>query len=325
MPLPAKSKRDGMKKLKSVDGVEILTVIDNYIDVFLPDSEGVKRIHLCDHEQLDQPLLAEHGLCLLITVHDGGERHTLLLDAGFSAVGCIHNIDAMKIKLDQVEALVLSHGHLDHIGSLFKLYEPGYLPEGTPLYLHSTAFAERGIKMPAGKSFRMPQLSEENLQAHGVPVVIKDGPSLIGNDCCLLTGQVPRRSFEVGFPIGWRNDNGEVVRDDIPDDQSLIFHVKGKGLVAILGCGHSGVINILNHAKALTECDDIYLVMGGFHLTGAIFEKYADQTIEALSEMNPKMVMPTHCTGFNSTARFAERMPDAFVLNSVGTTIRVFA
>ena len=157
-----------------------------------------------------------------------------------------------------------------------------------------------------------------------MPVVVKDGPSLIVNDCCLLTGEVPRRSFEIGFPIGWRKYNGEVVRDDIHDDQSLIFNVKGKGLVVVLGCGHSGVINILNHEKMLTACDDIYLVMGGFHLTGEIFEKFTDQTIDALSEMKPKM--DRHCTGFNSTVRFAKRMPEAFVLNSVGTTfIRVTA
>jgi 7,8-dihydropterin-6-yl-methyl-4-(beta-D-ribofuranosyl)aminobenzene 5'-phosphate synthase len=313
-----------MEKLKSVEGVEILTVIDNYIDVFLPESDEVKRRPLWVDGRITQPLLAEHGLCLLITVYDGGKKHIILVDSGFSALGCIYNLDTMEIKLDQVEAFVLSHGHFDHIGSILKFYEMDYLQKGTPLYLHSTAFAERGIKVPSGESFSLPQLSKERLQEHGAKVVIKDGHSLIGNDCCLLTGEVPRRSFEIGFPIGWRKDGGKVIRDDIPDDQSLVFHVKGKGLVVVLGCGHSGVINILNHARALTQCNDIYLVMGGFHLTGEIFEKYTIQTIDALTEMKPKMVVPTHCTGFNSTIQFAKRMPEAFVLNSVGTTIRVF-
>ncbi|MBI5589042.1 MAG: MBL fold metallo-hydrolase [Deltaproteobacteria bacterium] len=314
-----------MNKLKSVDGVEILTVIDNYIDVFLPDSHEVKRPSLRIDGRINQPLLAEHGLCLLITVYDGEDKHNILVDSGFSALGCIYNIDTMKIKLDQVEAFVLSHGHFDHIGSILKFYEMGYLPKGTPLYLHSTAFAERGIKDSSGESLSLPQLSKDQLQERGARIVIKDGPSLIGNDCCLLTGEVPRRSFEIGFPIGWRKAGDEVIRDDIPDDQSLIFHVKGKGLVVVTGCGHSGIINILNHAKALTDFDDIYLVMGGFHLTGEIFEKYTEQTINALSEMKPKIVIPTHCTGFNSTMKFAKRMPESFVLNSVGTTIRVFA
>ncbi len=314
-----------MNTLKQVDGVEILTVIDNYTDVFLTDSDEVKRYPLWNQGQLNPPLLAEHGLCLLITVHDGANKHTILVDSGFTDVGCIHNIETMNLHLDQVESFILSHGHFDHIGCIYKFYESGYLPKGTPLHLHSKAFSQRGLKIPTCGKCRLPQLSEAELKSRGARIIMEDGPCLIGDDCCLLTGEVPRRSFEIGFPIGWRLEGEKETRDDIPDDQSLIFHVKGKGLVVVLGCGHSGVINILNHAKALTGCDDIYLVMGGFHLTGKIFEKYTDQTIEALQKMNPKMVVPSHCTGFNSTVQFAKRMPEAFVLNSVGTTIGIFA
>ncbi|WP_034644003.1 MBL fold metallo-hydrolase [Desulfovibrio inopinatus] len=314
-----------MSTLKVVDGVEILTVIDNYIDVFLPDREEVKRYPLWSDGHLNPPLLAEHGLCLLITVHEGGQKHTILVDSGFTSQGCIHNIETLKLPLDQVEAFVLSHGHFDHIGALYNLYESGYVPKGTPLHMHSTALAERGIKIPSSERFTLPQVFQDELEKHGADVRIENGPTRIAHDCCLLTGEVPRRSFEIGFPIGWRNENNEIIRDDIPDDQSLIFHVKGKGLVVVLGCGHSGVINILNYAKELTGCDDIYLVMGGFHLTGELFEKYTEQTIDALAEMHPKLVVPTHCTGFNSTVRFAQRMPEAFVLNSVGTTLQIFA
>jgi len=249
----------------------------------------------------------------------------ILIDSGFTAVGCIYNLDAMKRSLEQVEAFVLSHGHLDHIGSILEFYEKGYLQKGTPLFLHNAAFTERGIKTPKGECISMPQLSRERLQELGAELVIENGPSLIGNGSCLLTGEVPRRSFEIGFPIGWRKEDGMVIRDDIPDDQSLVFHVKGKGLVVVLGCSHSGVINIMNYAMELTGCNDIYLVIGGFHLTGEIFEKFADQTIDALIGMKPKMVVPAHCTGFNSTRRIAERMPESFVMNSVGTSYLILA
>jgi 7,8-dihydropterin-6-yl-methyl-4-(beta-D-ribofuranosyl)aminobenzene 5'-phosphate synthase len=313
-----------MDELKSVDGVEILTIIDNYIDVFLPGSEEVIRPSLWTQGELNKPLMAEHGLCLLVTIYDGQERHTIMVDAGFSTGGCLYNLDTMGVSLDKVEALVLSHGHFDHVGSLQKLFENGCIKKGTPLYLHPTAFAERGLKASSGEKIGFPQLSKQSLLECGADLIIRNEPTLIANDCCLLTGEVPRRSFEIGFPIGWRSEDGNVVQDNIPDDQSLIFHVKGKGLVVVLGCGHSGVINILNHAKSLTGCDDIYLVMGGFHLTGKIFEQYTDQTIDGLLEMKPKMVVPAHCTGFNSTARIARRMPESFVLNSVGTTFRIF-
>jgi 7,8-dihydropterin-6-yl-methyl-4-(beta-D-ribofuranosyl)aminobenzene 5'-phosphate synthase len=314
-----------MEKLRQVDGVEIVTVMDNYTDVFLPGNDEVKRWPLWTDGQISQPLLAEHGLCFLLTIHEGDKKRMILVDSGFTAMGCIYNLDVMKRSLEQVEAFVLSHGHFDHIGSILKFYEKGYLRNGTPLFLHAAAFAERGITTPKGESISMPQLSKERLLEQGAEIVIENGPSLIGDGSCLLTGEVPRLSFEIGFPIGWRKEDTGVIRDDIPDDQSLVFHVKNKGLVVVLGCGHSGVINTLNYAMELTGCSEIYLVIGGFHLTGKIFEKFADQTIDALIGMKPKMVVPAHCTGFNSTRRIAERMPESFVMNSVGTTYSILS
>ena len=92
-----------------------------------------------------------------------------------------------------------------------------------------------------------------------------------------------------------------------------------------MGCDHSGVINTQNYAMEITGCSDIYMVISGLHLTCKIFEKFADQTIDALIGMTPKMVVPAHCTGFNSIRRIAERIPESFVMNLVGTTYRIFA
>ncbi|MBL7204126.1 MAG: MBL fold metallo-hydrolase [Desulfobacteraceae bacterium] len=314
-----------MINLKTIQGVEILTVIDNYMDVFLPSTDEVRRLPLFEEDHLAPPVLAEHGLCLFITIYDGPKKHCLLLDAGFTAVGCIYNMDVMNLPMDRVGAFVLSHGHFDHVGALYELYSKNYLNKGTPLHLHSKAFSGRGLKDPSGGLHRLPQISESSLKDKGAEIIIEDGPSLILDQTCLLTGEIPRRSFEIGFPIGWRKEKDMVIRDDIPDDQALIFYIKGKGLVVVLGCGHSGVINTLNYAKELTGCNEIYMVFGGFHLSGEIFERYTDQTIDELIAMAPKMIVPTHCTGFNSIRKFAERMTDSFVMNSVGTTYRIFS
>ncbi len=312
-------------RLKSILGIEILTVIDNYSDVFLPRSAEVKRRPLFTKDRLSAPVLAEHGLSLFITVHDGANKRSLLFDAGYTEIGCIYNLDVLGVPVKSSEAFVLSHGHFDHTGALYDLFRKGCLKPGTPVHLHSKAFSERGLKDSEGNIYKMPRLSGSLLEEVGAKVVVEDGPSLILDGACLITGEIPRKSFEIGFPIGWRKEDGKIIRDDIPDDQALIFHLQGKGLVIVLGCGHSGVINTINYAIELTDTKEIYAVIGGFHLSGPIFEKYTDRTIDELLTINPKLVVPTHCTGFNSIKRFAERMPDSFVLNSVGTKYCVFS
>ena len=106
----------------------------------------------------------------------------------------------MKRTLEQVEAFVLCHGHFDHTGSILKFYEKDHLKKGTLLFLHAAAFAERGIT----NRISMPQLSKERLLGQGAEIVIENGPFLNGGESCLLTGEVPRLSFEIGL---FRHDN----------------------------------------------------------------------------------------------------------------------
>jgi 7,8-dihydropterin-6-yl-methyl-4-(beta-D-ribofuranosyl)aminobenzene 5'-phosphate synthase len=97
------------------------------------------------------------------------------------------------------------------------------------------------------------------------------------------------------------------------------MHVKDKGLVILTGCGHAGAINTIRHAQELTGIQKVYAVLGGFHLTGALFEPIIPPTIAALKELNPKLIVPAHCTGWKATHALARELPEAFVPNSVGT------
>ncbi len=69
-----------------------------------------------------------------------------------------------------------------------------------------------------------------------------------------------------------------------------------------------------------TGVEQVYALLGGFHLTGALFEPIIPQTVEALQKINQAVVVPAHCTGWRATQRIAQVMPEAFVPNSVGTT-----
>ena len=97
------------------------------------------------------------------------------------------------------------------------------------------------------------------------------------------------------------------------------MNVKGKGLVVIGGCSHAGIINTVKHAQKVTGAPHVHAVLGGFHLTGPIFEPIIGPTIEKMKKIGPDIVVPMHCTGWNAINQFAKEMPDQFVLNTVGT------
>jgi 7,8-dihydropterin-6-yl-methyl-4-(beta-D-ribofuranosyl)aminobenzene 5'-phosphate synthase len=62
------------------------------------------------------------------------------------------------------------------------------------------------------------------------------------------------------------------------------------------------------------------VILGGFHLTGRFFDPIIQPTIEAMKKIKPDYIVPMHCTGWKAINRFAEDMPDNFLLNAVGTT-----
>ena len=66
----------------------------------------------------------------------------------------------------------------------------------------------------------------------------------------------------------------------IHDDQAIVFHVRDKKLVVLTGCGHVGLINTLQFSREITRVNGIYSVMGGFHLTGKIFEPIISPTVK---------------------------------------------
>jgi 7,8-dihydropterin-6-yl-methyl-4-(beta-D-ribofuranosyl)aminobenzene 5'-phosphate synthase len=101
----------------------------------------------------------------------------------------------------------------------------------------------------------------------------------------------------------------------------LLLSIKDKGFVVITGCGHSGIVNILKYAKELTGSDRIYAVMGGMHLTGGTFEPIIPRTIDELERLEPRFLIPCHCSGLKAVNEIIVRTtPNAFIQNSVGTT-----
>jgi 7,8-dihydropterin-6-yl-methyl-4-(beta-D-ribofuranosyl)aminobenzene 5'-phosphate synthase len=189
--------------------------------------------------------------------------------------------------------------------------------------LHPEAYLERKLVLPNGIELHIPPPRRGDLRREHIEVIEEVGPSTLIDGMILVSGEVARTTdFEKGFPIHWGKRDGVWVPDPlIIDDQCAIVNVRGKGLVVVTGCGHAGIINIIEHARALTGVDTVHAVVGGFHLTGGLFEPIIAATTAALQRINPRYLMPGHCTGWSATHQLARAMPNAFIPNSVGTTL----
>ena len=302
-------------KLRSADRIEVTVLVDNYIDMFFGQCTKVdKRPVLTSKDTC----IAEHGLACIIKVVEGSEEHIILMDTGLSSQSLLHNSNALNIDLEEIESVVLSHGHFDHIGGLINFMN---MVNGAPLLLHPDAFLERRLNNPDVIPINIPKLDEESLKSAGAEVIKSEGSSLIASDLILVTGKMERKTdFEKGFLWAEAKINGEWIMDPINDDQSIVINLKNKGIVVISGCAHAGIINTIKYAQKITQNNNIHAVLGGFHLTGPLFEPIIQPTIKEMKKINPNYVVPMHCTGWDAINRFKIEMPGKCILNTVGTT-----
>lgn len=305
-----------------VDAADITILVDNSIDILLPGSEQAQRPLLTWDWFERKQLIAEHGYSLLLTVYRDGRSQSIVYDAGLGRDTVLHNMDVLEVRLNELRAVVLSHGHGDHHGGLEGMIRR-IGRRKMPLVLHPDVWRLRKVVFPTGHEISMPPPSHTDLDREGVAIIEERSPTLLLDDMVLVTGQVERKTdFEKGFPLQQAYIHGSWEPDTwIWDDQAVICYVRDKGLVVLSGCGHAGMINILQYARQLTGVDNIYAAIGGFHLTGGIFEPIIPRTISELVAINPTYIVPGHCTGWKAIHEMARQLPQAYIQPSVGTRL----
>jgi 7,8-dihydropterin-6-yl-methyl-4-(beta-D-ribofuranosyl)aminobenzene 5'-phosphate synthase len=314
--------------------------MDNYTDMLLPSSSTAVRTSILMNETSYLFPIAEHGFSAVIKIsyNDNNKKNVLLFDTGVSENGVIHNADLFGIDFRIIEAIILSHGHMDHCKGLVSVLKRMLRPRD--IIVHPDAFLKRWLVFPDGKKQKMPTLDENDLRHYGAILhkikdasffpFINDSNSYDKNQnhhLLMITGQIPREtSFEKGLPSQYKEEDRDNEKCHVPDplvndDQALVANIKHKGLVIITGCGHAGIINTMNYAKKLSGIDKIYAVLGGFHLTGGdVFQEAIEPTVNELQKADPKFVIPCHCTGWKGINRIIDTMPEKFIQSSVGTT-----
>lgn len=322
--------------LEPVDEVVVTTLVDNVYDGLLsgdnhigraPFTAGMATAPQFEGGLTAIGLLAEHGFSALVSVRRDNTISSLLFDTGISPDGMTTNAERLGIDLSQVQGVVLSHGHFDHLGGLAALMGR----QGTrslPMTVHPQIWTRRRIAIPGLDPTNLPILSKRALEGEGFEVIERRQPSLLVDRCVLITGEIDRTTeFEHGMPKSHQAWDGTKWHHDplVIEDQALVVHVRGKGLVVLTGCGHGGAVNIVRHAMRLTGVDRLHALLGGLHLSGPAFEPIIAATTSALVAMAPDLLAPGHCTGWSAHRALASALPDAWVQGSSGTIYRLSA
>lgn len=318
--------------------IEIKVLTTNEVSITILPKEHLKEKVIYPGAAANRAL-GEHGLAMSIKVRDGEKSKLILLDTGGLGGTILENSKQLGVNINEVDTLILSHGHFDHFGSLTTVIPE--LREGCEFYLNPkcyeqlyVAMPKPGIEIPLEEmptavrkqkdnfilNNKMPSLSknmiEKMAQENGVKIIETSNPEKLVEGL-ITSGEIDithEDEYTKGFYVV--KSRKEFETHTFRDETSIYINVKDKGLVIITGCGHCGIMNTIKHAQKITGIDKIYAVIGGFHEEWNPIE-LIEKKVQYLISLNPEIVCGMHCTGFEFNKIMAQH--DSHVLGVVGT------
>jgi len=259
----------------------------------------------------------EHGFSAFIETDEGN----YLFDTG-SGRSIVPNSLTLNKDLKSIRKIFLSHGHYDHTGGLSEVLK---LKGKVDVHAHPHVFLDRiAVLKEEGretKRFIGIRYKKRYLESLGANFVFNTDFTEVEKGL-FLTGEVPRQTnFEKADPRLFSEMDGAMTNDLFLDDQSLILDTD-KGIVLILGCAHSGMINIINHVINKMGKEKFHTILGGTHLDFLTPEQL-EESIKSLKKMKIEKIGISHCTGMRAAFRLHQEFGDRFFYGCVGSVLEI--
>lgn len=246
--------------------------------------------------------LGEWGFAALVEAD--GRR--ILFDTGSKSDVVLKNVQTMELSLGDVPDVILSHWHGDHIGGLMTLRRDVMAKHPSSLsQAHvGEGFFDSRVGWPPGVELNTMILTKPEYEATGGKFVVHAKPIEL-QPGVWLTGPVKRTYPERNWSGRAQVKTAMGVREDtINDDMALVVNTE-QGLVIVTGCGHAGVINIIEQARTMVRPARVHALIGGIHLFSAK-EETLTWTVGKLREFGVDNFLGCHCTGIETVYRFRQ-------------------
>jgi 7,8-dihydropterin-6-yl-methyl-4-(beta-D-ribofuranosyl)aminobenzene 5'-phosphate synthase len=228
-----------------------------------------------------------------VTSLDGEERK-ILLDTGWNTewmdgAYARHGVDRM-LERGQIDLMVLSHWHLDHFWGIEATLK--HDPQLAILAPRTWRAEDRALLREAARiAVEDTDGRKVDICANGVPhrgeLVLTDADGDTGDGLYRLMPGVALHMFDASMLLQVRGEN------------VLYVNVKDKGIVTVTGCGHPGIMTLLDFARYRFARSRLYGCYGGLHLS--IFDTWKpefDAILEEVKASGMEKMGCNHCTGW---------------------------
>jgi 7,8-dihydropterin-6-yl-methyl-4-(beta-D-ribofuranosyl)aminobenzene 5'-phosphate synthase len=330
-------------EVPTVDKLSMRVLIDQAHDQFLRGStvngvmhEGPGAGRSPDARNV---LHNQWGLSLFLESQRAQEQRTVMLDFGYTAEALANNIGLLNVDPSKIEALIVSHGHIDHYGGLIGFLQKyrGVLPPDVKLYAGGEDnFCHRLRGTDLAQLGEGGTLSRGDIDAQKVTTVLCQTPTVIAGHA-FTTGVIKRSSIERVLPNGFVDYTkegagcdyghytaaelqGKFVPDEHVHEHATCFNIRGKGLVVISSCGHVGIVNSVRQAQEVSGIQKVHAIVGGFHL-GPAPADYLKQVVAEIKKLEPDVLVPMHCSGLNFLLEARSQLPGNVIQTSTGSRL----
>jgi 7,8-dihydropterin-6-yl-methyl-4-(beta-D-ribofuranosyl)aminobenzene 5'-phosphate synthase len=251
----------------------------------------MRIVTLIENLVYTQGLVAEHGLSIYIE----SENRKILFDTGQSGL-FLQNAQKIGVAIEDVNFLILSHGHYDHTGGLYPFLEKNR---------KAKVYAKKDIFNPKYHTpnrfigtLRNEKLLKDRLIYIDAITEIADGVFIMPEITIL-------NSLDTHFKGMYRKTGNEFVPDEFDDELFLVL--KQNDQINILtACSHRGITNICNAATEHFKLP-VGLILGGFHTKNCTTPQIG-QMMQYFRQLKPKSIGVCHCSGIDIYAELATNL-----------------